>query len=101
MGKLFVWMVTNINKTIAIITAIITVIALPLWLSGFGFILQTKMANEEVRMHADQISRLESVVYKIDGRLEEIVKANERIEQSSQEAIKQAKALTKEIRQLR
>lgn len=101
MGKMFVWMITNVNKTIAIITAMITVIAVPLWLSGFGFILQTKMANADVKMHSNRLTALETVVYRIDGRLEEIVKANERIELSSQEAIKQAKMLTKEVRQLR
>ena len=100
MGKIFIWMIANINKTIAIFTALVTVVAMPLWQSGFSFVMQSEEASAMVRVHDQKIIALESVMYRIDGRLEEILKANERIEKISYDAIAQAKLITKEVKQL-
>ena len=88
---MFSWMIQNFKVTIAIFTTIITVIAVPLWLSAFGFIVDTKTANAAIFKHEERILKLEKSTENINGQFQIIQGYLQRIEEREFQELKQAR----------
>ena len=90
---MFSWIITNYKKAIAFITAIITVIAVPLWMSAFGLIVDIKTAIADVSRHEVRIKKLETTINNIDGKFEVIEGYLQRLEDREYQELKQARQL--------
>ncbi len=87
------WIRDHYKQVIAYITALLTVIAVPLWLVAAGFVFRTEITNATVPKHETRIESLERSDKKREAEYNVIIKSLERIEEREYQELKEARQL--------
>lgn len=69
MGKLLSWMVFNYKKTIAISTAILTTVILPVWFWAFSLVLDLRQSQANDRMQTEMITSHTKEISEMKGEI--------------------------------
>lgn len=86
------WMITNYKATIAIFTALLTSVAVPLWIFSVGMIVKIDTTSATVSAnHEPRIINLEKAWYANEERSKRMEKILERIEERDFQELKQAR----------